>query len=111
VVLNSKEVNVSRKVDWPPKAYKTQKQSVAGEPAWIYLRQFKGDSGPMGRLWETCCGCGMEHLFTYDVFRERSGKWWLIKRPYLAGESLGWRNQHRRARRKGKPAQHAKRKK
>ena len=86
---------MSKRIDWPPKPYKPQDANVAGEPSWIYLRRFERDNALHGRIWTTCCGCGMEHLYVYSVLREPDGKWWMLKRAYDAGEARGWKNRHK----------------
>lgn len=73
---------------WPPKAYKhgseapDKESNIDGEGSWIYLRRFENDGTLKGRIWTSCCDCGLEHLYIYNVVRLKSGDWWLIKTPY-----------------------------
>ncbi len=55
--------------------------NVDGESSWIYLRRFERDQSLRGRIWQTCCGCNLQHLFTFEVVHPPEG-WWLIKRAY-----------------------------
>lgn len=54
-----------------------------GEPALLELRRFHGDEGLRGQQQETCCDCGMVHLFTYEIVRDdKSGAVFIQKRAY-----------------------------
>ena len=58
--------------------------NVEGEPTMIALRRFGNDQSLRGRVWNSCCNCGMEHLYVFEVFPDpkRPDVWWLNKRPY-----------------------------
>ena len=83
-----------RRIPWPPPPDKKVDANRSGEASWVYLRRFEGDGTLSGRIWNTCCGCGMEHLIAFNVLRTPKGDWWLLKRCWDAAESYGWRNQH-----------------
>lgn len=75
------------RVLWPPrprpKSFKKGlHHKVDGEPTWVWLKRFQYDHTLRGTLWNTCCGCGLQHLFTFEVVRQRNGEWWLIERAY-----------------------------
>ena len=58
---------------------------VNGEPSWILLRRFEYDKTLHGQIWNECCGCGLVHLYTYNVVSQPDGTWWLVKRSYGDG--------------------------
>lgn len=64
--------------------------NVDGESTWIYLRRFDVDRSLHGRLWNTCCTCGSEHLYVYQVVHEpQRDYWWLVKRAYQNPSKIG----------------------
>ena len=78
---------MKRQREWLPVVEKHKKrrgviQSRDGEPTLIPLRRWEYDKALHGQLWNACCGCGLEHLLTFEVFRDGDGRFWLAKRPY-----------------------------
>lgn len=67
---------------WLPKRYKPGKKNVDGEPTFISLTLFRGDGALRGRVFVKCCECGLEHLVTYEIFRDRKGQYWMARRGY-----------------------------
>ena len=63
--------------------------NIDGEGSWIYLRRFEPDKALKGRIWNTCCNCGSEHLYTFEVVAQPNGEWWLIKRAYQNPDKPG----------------------
>lgn len=54
----------------------------SGEPAWIPLDLWQGDSYPRGWQKITCCDCGLKHLFSFKLVPADDGTWGLIFRGY-----------------------------
>ena len=65
-------------------AHKHQPCNVDGEACMIALKRFENDKALRGRIWNSCCDCGLEHLYVYEVFPDptRRSVWWLNKRAY-----------------------------
>jgi hypothetical protein len=41
---------------------------ASGEPIQLRLQRWPNDRGLHAGLWDTCCGCGLRHLVTYEIF-------------------------------------------
>jgi hypothetical protein len=79
-----------RVVPSQPEHADTDQRVVEGEPTIISLKRFARDRTLRGRLWNTCCDCGLTHLWTFEVFPDPEDRqyWWLNKRAYRPTEAL-----------------------
>ena len=76
------------KITWPPPAERRAtkrgfRQMREGEPSTMQLRRYVPDTALRAVNDASCCRCGLRHLIVYEVFRDRRGRWYLNKRPYL----------------------------
>lgn len=53
-----------------------------GEPRITMLTRHANDNTLSCSVDNECCGCGLRHLYTYNVLRSINGQWYLINRPY-----------------------------
>lgn len=61
---------------------------LPGEPIWVYLRRYELDRALRGSQHLRCCGCGLLHLFTYEVHTNgRKRQWWINVRAYSDSET------------------------
>ena len=73
---------------WLPKDYPGVKGHsntnimTDGEPISVYLTKYTNDSCLHAQHWQHCCDCGLRHLITYEVYRDRVGRYFLNTRAY-----------------------------
>lgn len=53
-----------------------------GEPSWVQLQRWEGDTTLRAEKWTVCCGCALRHLETYTVFKDGRGNWYLQRRVW-----------------------------
>lgn len=74
--------------DWPGPYIKRKYKKdgthkvQGGEPIVLRLHRGINDRGLHTNEWQGCCGCGLRHLMTYEVFRETGGKYWMNIRAF-----------------------------
>ena len=71
--------------DEPEKSEGSTKRTMrTGEPVWMELTKWPRDTYLRASQVVACCGCDLQHVETYEVFRgENTGKWWLLNRCYV----------------------------
>lgn len=74
-------------VIFPPKATKPNYQRDArimsdGEPNIVPLVNYDNERSTRGADWVICCGCGLRHLMSYEVFTTPDKKFHLVARAY-----------------------------
>jgi hypothetical protein len=57
-------------------------ENIDGEPTLRRLRRFANDQALRAEYLTECCGCGLTHLYTLEVFTSPDGEWFIAKRPY-----------------------------
>lgn len=75
------------KIPWPPKPHKIRvvkgvQQNGEGDTTVIPLKRQPHDQALRGQLWNTCCDCDLTHFITFEVFRDKTGHFFLNKRAY-----------------------------
>ncbi len=63
------------------KIKKGQRERHDGEPRFLVLTKHVNDRSVTTEETIKCCGCGLVHLHTYNVFKEKN-KWYLGIRAY-----------------------------
>jgi len=58
------------------------KLSHDGEPAVYELTKHPNDATLITDRFIECCDCGLTHHHTYNVVRNKKGKWYLVERSY-----------------------------
>ena len=53
-----------------------------GEPRHYALVKHENDSSLRADAFVSCCDCGLTHHYTYNVFKEPRGTWYLQIRAY-----------------------------
>lgn len=74
-----------RLTEWRPKAYVPRVNGnvhvyVDDEPNVIPLRRFKYDKALRASVISSCCDCNLVHTFTYELYRDADGQFWLNMR-------------------------------
>ena len=70
----------------PKKKIKGVEVNNDGTPTYINLTRWGYDRALRGALWNKCCDCGLEHLLTFEVFKDGDGSFFLVKRAYRNGK-------------------------
>ena len=57
-------------------------QRASGEPIFYTLVKHANDDALSADSFDICCGCGLTHHQTYNVFCTKAGKWHLGVRAF-----------------------------
>lgn len=75
------------KTDWLPRQKKTvtkhgRVQMHDGKPGFLRLQREEGENLLRADERVVCCDCGLDHLFSYEVYQQNDGKFFLVVRAY-----------------------------
>lgn len=57
-------------------------QRFDGEPRFLPLAKHENDRSLCTSSYGRCCGCGLEHHYTYNVIKTPDGEWYVVVRAY-----------------------------